>query len=179
MKTKAKNILKLLLCFLLLGGVIGALVSLSKIDNDTSSSRSSTSNNNSSQTTSIISKNEILESLNYKYYVQAGTNDDNNLYSIRALLGISNEKYINDISITTYLKCNNNLIETKNMTSTTLYTEVHSGDNTITAESLNHKYFLIVALFDSVEANTYTIQSEIYNNNVLISTTELKTLQVS
>ena len=176
MKTKAKNILKLLLCFLLLGGVIGALVSLSKIDNDTSSS---TSNNNSSQTTSIIPKEEILESLNYKYYVQCGKTENSNLFSIRALLGISNETYTNDITITSYLKCNDKLIQKKIVNSVTLYEEIYSGDNVISAESLEHKYFMFAGIFEELEANTYTIQSEIYSSDVLISTTELKTLEIT
>lgn len=176
MKTNAKNILNLLLCFLLLGGVIGALVSLSKIDNDTSSS---TSNNNSSQTTSIIPKEEILESLNYKYYVQCGKTENSNLFSIRALLGISNETYTNDITITSYLKCNDKLIQKKIVNSVTLYEEIYSGDNVISAESLEHKYFMFAGIFEELEANTYTIQSEIYSSDVLISTTELKTLEIT
>lgn len=179
MKNKTKNILNLLLCFLLLGGVIGALVSLSKIDNDTSSSISSTSNNNSSQTTSIIPKEEILESLNYKYYVQCGKTENSNLFSIRALLGISNETYTNDITITSYLKCNDKLIQKKIVNSVTLYEEIYSGDNVISAESLEHKYFMFAGIFEELEANTYTIQSEIYSSDVLISTTELKTLEIT
>ena len=162
----------------MLGGVIGALVSLSKIDNDTSSSISST-NNNSSQATSIIPKEEILESLNYKYYVQCGKTENSNLFSIRALLGISNETYTNDITITSYLKCNDKLIQKKIVNSVTLYEEIYSGDNVISAESLEHKYFMFAGIFEELEANTYTIQSEIYSSDVLISTTELKTLEIT
>ena len=130
-----------------------------------------------SSVSSSVSKEEILQEMQIKFYVQNGITETGRK-SARAVLGFNESPCMTMLKFKTTLFQETVPIAIKEQNEFPMaYASIKVNEETVSAESMGHDFFIIPAVFENLEVETtYQIQTQVYYDGQCILETEGKTV---